>query len=988
MRPHLLELQAFGAFPGRVELDLDAIGQGGLVLLCGDTGGGKTTLLDALGFALYGVVPGERQKAREDLRSHHAPPGASASVRLTFTARGRRLRVSRTPAQTRPKKRGAGVIVDNPTALLESWDGEAWRPLAQRPEDVGLEIGLLLGMDASQFFQVVVLPQGRFAAFLQADHRDREKLLKQLFQVDRFERVEQWLADRATRALAELDDSRERLGRLAARVAQEAGVEPPEDLEAEPGWAGALAAAAHQERLLAGVRTAELLDLRGAADRRLAEVELLAARQGARRQGEQELAGLEAQDGVMELLRAERDDAERARPVQVALDAYRNAHLAVEAAQRAAVTTRAALAADLTRTPCPPGAGAAWHPDGDEVALRALADLLLAERGRLASLAEVAERADRERAAAREADLSAQLLGRDLAEVQAQLTAVPQRREQAEAALATGRQAERALPAGRLAHDTAQAQAALSTEVGAAEGQAQRARDASAQALAELGVAREVARQVRIDRVDALIGRLAGELADDTPCPVCGSLSHPDVSELTGDDVGDVAEQQAEAAAERAAAAATQAEREVARLEERLTGLRARLLPDAPDLVATRREVARLEGLVAEAVPAAGLLADLQDDVGRWTGELARLETRTAEAHKRSAEAQGQAVELETRLRAELGEGVDLAGRQDEVAGTARSAAAASAALRDLAAQRRSAAATSGTVDALLATTGFADACAAHGASRSLGWSQQAGARLDSHRERLAGVRARLAELDVPLDPPAPVAALTEAARLAAADHQLALADERVLVEQAAALAGLAPAYDAAVADLGPLRSRAAELKDLADLTAGRGTNRLSMPLSTYVLAARLEQVALAASSRLSRMSGGRYALSHTDVGRDRRSRAGLGLQVDDGWTGRSRDTATLSGGETFMTALSLALGLADVVTAEAGGRSIDALFVDEGFGTLDAGSLDLVMDVLDELRSGGRLVGIVSHVADLRQRIPAQVHVIKGEAGSHVEIR
>jgi exonuclease SbcC len=182
-----------------------------------------------------------------------------------------------------------------------------------------------------------------------------------------------------------------------------------------------------------------------------------------------------------------------------------------------------------------------------------------------------------------------------------------------------------------------------------------------------------------------------------------------------------------------------------------------------------------------------------------------------------------------------------------------------------------------------------------------------------------------------------------------------------------------------------PLEQEAKELKGLAELAAGRGANRLSMPLSTFVLAARLEEVAAAASLRLARMSGERYTLVHTDTARDRRTRAGLGLQVEDAWTGRTRDTATLSGGETFMTALSLALGLADVVTAEAGGQTIDALFVDEGFGTLDADSLDQVMDVLDDLRSGGRLVGVVSHVADLRLRIPAQVHVVKETSGSTV---
>src|SRR5687768_3538637 len=176
MRPHLLELQAFGAFPSEVVLDFDELGAGGLVLLCGDTGGGKTTLLDAVGFALYGVVPGERAKARNDLRSHHAAPEVSTWVRLTFTARGRRLRVTRTPEVERPKRRGSGTTREQASALLEELVGGDWSPVAQRLDDVGLEVTRLLGMDSAQFFQVVLLPQGRFAAFLQADHKDREKL--------------------------------------------------------------------------------------------------------------------------------------------------------------------------------------------------------------------------------------------------------------------------------------------------------------------------------------------------------------------------------------------------------------------------------------------------------------------------------------------------------------------------------------------------------------------------------------------------------------------------------------------------------------------------------------------------------------------------------------------------------------------------------------------------------------------------------------------
>ncbi|EHN74234.1 exonuclease, partial [Streptomyces coelicoflavus ZG0656] len=169
----------------------------------------------------------------------------------------------------------------------------------------------------------------------------------------------------------------------------------------------------------------------------------------------------------------------------------------------------------------------------------------------------------------------------------------------------------------------------------------------------------------------------------------------------------------------------------------------------------------------------------------------------------------------------------------------------------------------------------------------------------------------------------------------------------------------------------------------LASLTAGTSAdNERRMRLESYVLAARLEQVAAAATARLLRMSSGRYTLVHSDD-RTGRGRSGLGLHVVDAWTGRERDTATLSGGETFFASLALALGLADVVTDEAGGVRLDTLFIDEGFGSLDDQTLDEVLDVLDALRERDRSVGIVSHVADLRRRIHAQLEVVKGRSGS-----
>jgi DNA repair protein SbcC/Rad50 len=168
---------------------------------------------------------------------------------------------------------------------------------------------------------------------------------------------------------------------------------------------------------------------------------------------------------------------------------------------------------------------------------------------------------------------------------------------------------------------------------------------------------------------------------------------------------------------------------------------------------------------------------------------------------------------------------------------------------------------------------------------------------------------------------------------------------------------------------------------------SGQGGNERRMTLSSFVLAARLEEVAAAASVRLERMTSGRYTLVHSDSLASRGRRSGLGLHVRDSWTGADRDTATLSGGETFLASLALALGLAEVVTAEAGGARLETLFVDEGFGTLDPEALEHVLEVLDGLRDGGRAVGVVSHVAELRQRIPVGLRVSRGRSGSSLAL-
>ncbi|MGH3185895.1 MAG: SbcC/MukB-like Walker B domain-containing protein, partial [Streptosporangiaceae bacterium] len=287
------------------------------------------------------------------------------------------------------------------------------------------------------------------------------------------------------------------------------------------------------------------------------------------------------------------------------------------------------------------------------------------------------------------------------------------------------------------------------------------------------------------------------------------------------------------------------------------------------------------------------------------------------------------------------------------------------------------------------ADAGFADPDAVSDALRTPDWRAAADQAIRDHEASARAVTELLADpdLEVALDPPADLPGASAEVDAARKQHDDAVAAYDRAAHRAEQLADLAPRLTASLDDLRPLAASAAQARALADLAAGNGANTLRMTLSSFVLAARLEEVAAAASVRLLTMTSGRYSLVHTDARRGA-GRSGLGLLACDAWTGVDRDTSTLSGGETFLASLALALGLADVVTAEAGGTRIEALFVDEGFGSLDEETLEEVMTVLDSLREGGRMVGIVSHVAELRQRIPAQIRVHKAPAGSHLTVR
>ena len=232
MRVHRLALSAFGPFADRVEVDLDEAGRDGLFLLWGPTGAGKTTLLDAVVFALYGTVPGARGEERR-LRSDHAGWDVRTEVELEVTLGGERLLISRRPEQLRPKRRGTGETREPARLVVQRQTGEGWEPVSTRIDEGSEHLRERLGLSAEQFCQVVLLPQGDFARFLRAEPEDRGRLLRTLFDVGRFARVEEWLAAQRSAARARLDLARVRASTLVARVAQVADVAVPEELAPE-----------------------------------------------------------------------------------------------------------------------------------------------------------------------------------------------------------------------------------------------------------------------------------------------------------------------------------------------------------------------------------------------------------------------------------------------------------------------------------------------------------------------------------------------------------------------------------------------------------------------------------------------------------------------------------------------------------------------------------------------------------------------------------
>ncbi|RIX31138.1 AAA family ATPase [Amnibacterium setariae] len=968
MRIRRLVVEGFGPFAGRQEIDFAPLDEAGLFLITGRTGSGKSSILDAICFALYGTAP-RYDGAQARLRSDHAGVGDPTRVELELVVAGERWRVVRSPEYERLKQRGTGTTREPQAATLERWEQGGWTGVAARPVDVAEHLGPVLQLTREQFLQVILLAQGRFQEFLKAKSEDRLDLLRALFGTERFQLFEREIAERARALEQSVGASAAAIRADLGRIADLVGDGLPDD--ADGPWAGQVLARL-RERVVAAEEDAATSGASfAAADAALASATAVADRQRRRESARAELATIESQRAAVEQTRRRVAEAVRVLPVLPSVETAARAVAERAAAERQVAATRAALPSDVED----PGAAGA-ELDG---LLGSLADRLAEERAlpRLRAGAADAERGEQD-AERRLAELAAESAGLPARRVELQ-----ERRLRAEAAADGLPAAEAALVrARRIADAVAAADRAAATR--------RTAEEALDRALATEQEAIARTRALLRARLDGAAGLLAGALRPDEPCPVCGSLEHPAPASTdagTPDDaVIAAAEQDQQRAAERRAAAQAAAD-------------------DARTALATAAAAA--EGATAEgaadgvraassAVDGARAAAAAREDATRRLGDLEAREQALASAVERARAVLAERTAATAAARSSLEAAVarvasareDAPTVADRVAALRRRRAALAAA--EEAARRRAAAvaaerdAEERLADALVAA-GLPDAGSARSAALPREEREALERRIRAWETARDGATAQLAEPDVagapeePADVAGAAAAKREAlaARDAAADR---LAAARQTIAAAEQLAARVASVEAATA---ADREQLAVVGPLAEVVRGGGSNAFRMRLESYVLAARLEQIVAAANVRLAAMTDGRFTLQHDDGPAYRGARSGLGLAVLDEHTGRPRPVASLSGGETFLASLALALGLAEVVSAEAGGVRLDTLFVDEGFGSLDRRTLDTAMETLDSLRAGGRTVGLISHVEAMQEDIPAGLHVERLPDGS-----
>ena len=1023
MKIRWLRITGIGPFASEHTVDFSAFEDSGLFLLDGPTGAGKSTLIDAITFALYGDVARTKDASKDRLRSNHISDSDPSEADLVFEVATGIYRVTRTPAYTPAGKKSQRNSKSTLTRVVEDPDApDGWRtvePIASGPRDVGYEIPRIVGLDKDQFLQTIVLPQGKFSQFLNATSDAREQILRDIFDTQIYVDFTKALVDAAASSKRGIEERRvaavgafERVRSLDNALSEDAHADAP-------GSEERAAEAEEADQLDAGAEDASAVRrwAQDACDRareahaqtlRVAEVATAAAREASRALAEgRALAEAQAEHARVSAKLAELTAAEEA----VASDRER----ASQARRALAVAPFDAAVTEAT---------ARMESAGDQVTALspALGDEASAAPESLTpeAVSALGERAQaqRDEASRTRGSLEEALaLERSLPDLRAQIESLRSRREQALARIASIEAEREALP-GRIEQATEalrlmRADADTLPEAASALRAINERLDASMQAdllrsallgasdeLREATATAKLANAAAADGHDLWIAQsasaLARELEEDTPCPVCGSTEHPSPApaahgEITREQVAelDQTRDRAENALRDAQARHQDLVRRIAQLNE-VAGAPTPTLETERDRAA--EIVAKLEALGPQIAEIEAALEQERVRLGGLTDSLASAREAAASLASTLQERESALSAALTRVDAERADFVSLGERAAALDERAHRAALLARACADWDSARAAHVKAQHSIAEALEEQGL-ESDSWRSLLLPLPEVEALEARAAAHDKELFAVREALASerLTHAAATPAPdLEALTETARKAEEDAAGAARASGILEQHCAQLDAARVSLEQALDALRRAREQAGPIRRLADIATASGPENLaSTPLSAWVLIARLEEVLAAANPRLAAISSGRYELASVPDDGTASRKSGLGLAIIDHDTDAMRSPRTLSGGETFYTSLALALGLADVVSAEAGGVELRTMFIDEGFGSLDSHTLSLVMAQLQALRSAGRTVGVISHVEEMATQIADQIQVRPlPEGGSTLSVR
>ncbi len=913
MRPTNIRISGFGPYAGNVDLPMDRLGESGLYLITGDTGAGKTSIFDAICYALYGEPSGGNREVYM-LRSLYAAPDTPTEVELAFLHAGREYRVKRSPEYQRPKRKGEGTTKHIAEAEMQFPDGK----VITGKDHVTAAVKQLLGIDKTQFMQIVMLAQGEFMKLLTADTTERSKIFRGIFKTDRYLSLQDMLEAARKETRTQVDAGRKSVEQFIAGILADADDVLSADAErAKKGQMTTEDVIELLERLIAQDSTR-----REQLDRELEEVN-------------RALGGVNARLGAAEVLE--------------------NARRAIGQAKTALEKEAPALK-EMQKTLEEAGEALKEKAGLDKEAARIDSELAGYDR---------TDRLEKELGAA---VAKSRKNGEELRKLEAAQKEQTARLEEMKQELAAIRDSGE--ESAKLAAKRAQLAEALRQleelgaklrEYAATRGRLERAQETYRQA--DAGFREKNSAYEELDQTgrDAQAGVLAERLIRGQPCPVCGSTDHPHPAHYQGKIPTEQELEDAKAEAGRAREQREQAARNAAGLREKTE-----TLEDG-----VRRELKRQ--LDSEEPDRADLMIDGKK--GELTAECERIDARTAvleEAGRRKAELEKRIPGLEKTI-AETAERIGACNKEKAAVETEIREKTAQLAewKKGLRFESKEAAA--------------AGSLKLHQRAEKLQNDyDRAGKAVSAQMQKITGLKETIRTQQETID--------RSEVRDVAEDRELqtrlnekqkwVVEDSRSVGTRIAANRGIMENIRKKSGEITAFETRLQWLSALTDTASGKLAGKDKVTLEAYIQTMYFDRIIKRANLRMLKMSGGQYELKRAGEAQNKRDKSGLELNVIDHGNGTERSVRSLSGGESFLASLSLALGLSDEVQSSAGGIRVDTMFVDEGFGSLDHELLDTAYRALSGLTESSRLVGIISHVAELKNRIDRQIVVTKARSG------